>query len=202
MTSIEASDINTISAVQTVRVLPAMRLTLHANSTFAKPAVLMCAARAVLFLPCCALLFAVRCTADNANEPCHALPCHATTDCAIGWRQGTLQTLQLRCCLFTSQSVASYRFQNWTVLLQASNSSRRLLAASSADVTTQLNAGSTAAVTTVATDLTRVVSGGDLVVRSICMLAKDMVRPSLHCHWYMQHYTITCAKLLLICCYL
>ena len=142
-----------------------------------------------------------------ANEPCHAMPCHATTDCAIGWRQGTLQTLQLRCCLFTSQSVASqtyasYRFQNWTVLLQASNSSRRLLAASSADVTTQLNAGSTAAVTTVATDLTRVVSGGDLVVRSICMLAKEMVRPSLHRHRYMQYCTITCAKLLLYCCYL
>ena len=48
--------------------------------------------------------------------------------------------------------------------LQASNSSRRLLASESADVTTQLDAGSTAAVSSVATNLNQVVSGGTLAV--------------------------------------
>ena len=48
--------------------------------------------------------------------------------------------------------------------LQASNSSRRLLATESADVTTQLDAGSTAAVSSVATNLNQVVSGGTLAV--------------------------------------
>ena len=50
--------------------------------------------------------------------------------------------------------------------LQASNSSRRLLASESADVTTQLDAGSTAAVSSVATNLNQVVSGGTLAVGS------------------------------------
>nr|QOL01288.1 putative extracellular protein TR9_089 [Trebouxia lynnae] len=44
----------------------------------------------------------------------------------------------------------------------ASNTSRRLLASSSADVTAQLNAGSTAGVTVVATDLNKVVASGSL----------------------------------------
>ena len=48
--------------------------------------------------------------------------------------------------------------------MQVSNSSRRLLADSSADVTTQFDAGSTDAVTSVATDLTSAVSSGELLV--------------------------------------
>ena len=54
------------------------------------------------------------------------------------------------------------------VFVQASNSSRRLLSSSSADVTTQLNAGSASAVTAVATDLNRVTTGGDLAVSLLC----------------------------------
>ena len=56
--------------------------------------------------------------------------------------------------------------------VQASNSSRRLLSSSSADVTTQLNAGSASAVTAVATDLNRVTTGGDLAV--------SLLREALH----------------------
>ncbi len=64
------------------------------------------------------------------------------------------------------------RCQTDLMKLQASNSSRRLLASESADVTTQLDAGSTAAVSSVATNLNQVVSGGTLAVgyTALCML--------------------------------
>ena len=69
--------------------------------------------------------------------------------------------------------------------MQVSNSSRRLLADSSADVTTQFDAGSTDAVTSVATDLTSAVSSGELLVS----MTLSVIGLSIHVITMLSHET-------------
>ncbi|DBB15983.1 TPA: hypothetical protein ACH3X3_003352 [Trebouxia sp. C0006] len=62
----------------------------------------------------------------------------------------------------TMTTITAADINTLSAVQTSSNSSRRLLTSESADVTTQLDAGSTAAVSTVATNLNSVVSAGTL----------------------------------------
>ncbi|KAL3152718.1 hypothetical protein ABBQ38_012309 [Trebouxia sp. C0009 RCD-2024] len=74
----------------------------------------------------------------------------------------------------TMTSITASDVNTLSAVQTVSNTSRRLLASSSADITTQLDAGSTSALTTVATDLNRVANDGSLVSK----LSSNGVRAS------------------------